>query len=337
MTLFQRYGLAVVDPRAALTLAGKREYAGRSGSDLLIAIAILLAATQLRWLVSAVWLAFAVNGTLGMHALVHVLTRSLTLDLGALVIAAAVIFVATGTKRELGHSFDLACVAALPLVFVYLLAQTIVGIGNVPMSDAMTRIVQVVACAWMLGLVVLAVLVARGKHAPLSIDIRARRAGWSILTVALAGSAVQSLWVAQHTDLVRPLEAGIEAPAFSLPKIGAAGELGPRVSRTPGRVTIVDFWATWCGPCLRSMPHLDKIARAHPEIDVLTVNLDNAAEARAMFDQASYMLTLLADDGEVSERFGVVTIPHTVVIDRGGTLRRVGGAGDLEAEIKAAE
>jgi thiol-disulfide isomerase/thioredoxin len=253
-----------------------------------------------------------------------------------------VIFVASGRKRELGHSFDLACVAALPLVFVYLLAQTIVGVGNVPMSDAMTRIVQGVACVWLLGLLVLAVLVARGtpaapNGAAESIAVRSRRAGWSIATIALAGLAVQALWVAQHVDLVRPLEAGIEAPAFSLPKIGVAGRLGPRVSRTPGRITIVDFWATWCGPCLRSMPHLDMIARAHPEIDVLAVNLDDAAEARAMFDKASYTLTLLADDGEVSERFGVVTIPHTVVIDRGGTLRRVGGAGDLEAEIKAAE
>jgi thiol-disulfide isomerase/thioredoxin len=333
VTLFQRFGLAVMHPRAALALAGRREYAGRSGSDLLLAIALMLAATQLRWLISAVWLAFAVNGSLGMHALVHVLTRTLTLDLGALVIGAAVIFVASGRKRELGHSFDLSCVAALPLVFVYLLAQTIVGIGNLPMPATLAWIVVIASLAWMAVLVVLAIF----PPVAAAIDLPARRAGWAIATIALAGLAVQTLWVGQHVDLVRPLEAGIEAPTFSLPKIGLAGQLGARVSRTPGRITIVDFWATWCAPCLRSMPHLDKIARAHPEIDVLAVNLDDAAQARAMFDKANYMLTLLADDGEVSERFGVVTIPHTVVIDRGGTLRRVGGSGDLEAEIRAAE
>jgi cytochrome c biogenesis protein CcmG, thiol:disulfide interchange protein DsbE len=148
---------------------------------------------------------------------------------------------------------------------------------------------------------------------------------------------VQGLWVAQHPELVRPLEAGVGAPMFELPAIGAGGRLGAHVARKPGRITIVDFWATWCGPCLHSMPHLDQVARQHPEIDVLTINLDDPAEARAIFDRAHYMLALLADDGEVSERFGVVTIPHTVVIDRGGTLRRVGGSGDLEAEIKAAE
>ena len=335
--LFSRLGLAVTNPRAALALAGDRETAGRSGSDLLAAIAILLLATQLRWLVQAAWLGFAVNGTLGVHALVHVLTRTLTVELGALVVAAAIIFVASGGKRELGRSFDFACVTVLPLVLTYLVTQTIIGIGDLPMPLVLSRAVLIVSGLWTLVLVILAALAERRAAPETSIDRKARRAGWAIATVAFAGIAVQGLWVAQHRELVRPLEAGIVVPAFELPAIGAGGQLGAHVSRKPGRVTIVDFWATWCGPCLRSMPHLDQIARQHPEIDVLTVNLDDPAEARAIFDRAHYMLALLADDGEVSERFGVVTIPHTVVIDRGGTLRRVGGNGDLEAEINAAE
>ncbi|MEO8846267.1 MAG: redoxin domain-containing protein [Kofleriaceae bacterium] len=336
-TLFARLGLAVTNPRAALELAGRRESAGRSGSDLLAAILILLLATQLRWLVQGAWLGFAVNATLGLNALVHVLTRTLTLELGTLVIAAALIFAASGRARELGRSFDLACVTVLPIVFVYLLAQTIIGIGDLPMPAALSSTVEVVSFGWAAGMVTLAVGTVRGAPAAIAIDRSARRAGWAIATIAFAGIAVQGLWVAEHADLVRPLQAGVAAPAFELPAIGAGGRLGPRVARTPGRVTIVDFWATWCGPCLHSMPHLDQIARQHPEIDVLTINLDDAAEARAIFDRAHYILALLADDGEVSERFGVVTIPHTVVIDRGGTLRRVGGNGDLEAEIKAAE
>lgn len=335
--MFSRLGLAVTNPRAALALAGDRETAGRSGSDLLAAILILLLATQLRWLVQAAWLGFGINGTLGWHAFVHVLTRTLTVELGSLVIAAAIIYVASGAKRELGRSFDFASVTVLPVVLVYLLAQTIIGIGDLPMPVALSRIVLIVSLLWTLALVILAVIDVRRAVPVVSIDRKARRAGWAIATIALAGIAVQGLWVAHHPELVRPLEAGIAAPAFELPAIGAGGQLGPRVARKPGRVTIVDFWATWCQPCLHSMPHLDQVARQHPEIDVLTINLDDPAEARAIFDRAHYMLALLADDGEVSERFGVVTIPHTVVIDRDGTLRRVGGAGDLEAEIKAAE
>ncbi len=102
---------------------------------------------------------------------------------------------------------------------------------------------------------------------------------------------------------------------------------------------MIDFWATWCGPCLRSMPHLDALARAHPEIDVFAINLDDPGEARAIFDRNHYQLRLLADDGDASQRFGVTTIPHTVVIDRSGTLREIhhGGPMDLDAEVRAAQ
>ncbi|MEO8553727.1 MAG: hypothetical protein ABI678_27325, partial [Kofleriaceae bacterium] len=113
MTFLARIGLAIVRPRTALALAGARDYAGRSGSDLLAMIAILLVATQLRWLVSAAWLGFAVAANLGLQAMMHVLTGTLTVELMLLVIAAGVVFVASGAKRELGRAFDVACVVAL--------------------------------------------------------------------------------------------------------------------------------------------------------------------------------------------------------------------------------
>jgi thiol-disulfide isomerase/thioredoxin len=189
----------------------------------------------------------------------------------------------------------------------------------------------------MLGLVILAIFVERGPaQVVTTVPFAARRAGWIVATVALASFGVQILWVVQNTDLVRPLQTGAAAPAFSLARIGDKGQLGAHVSLTPGRITVVDFWATWCGPCLRSMPHLDQIARKHPEIDVLTINLDDAAEARAIFDRSHYQLQLLADDGETSDRFGVVSIPHTVLIDRKGMLRDLEG-GELEAQIRAIE
>jgi len=145
------------------------------------------------------------------------------------------------------------------------------------------------------------------------------------------------VWIGRHLDQVRPLVAGSAAPALSLPKIGPKGTLGDRVAIAPGKVTVIDFWATWCGPCIKALPALESFARRHPEVDVLAINRDDPAEARAMFDEARFGLTLLADDGETSERFGVTTIPHTVVIDRTGTLRKIGHGGglDLEAELRA--
>lgn len=339
MSFVSRIGLAITKPRVAITLAGDRTQAGRSGSDLLLALLVLLVATQLRWLVSAAWLGAAVAPALGARAAVHVLTRSLTLELGLLVVSAAVIFISSGAKRELGRAFDLACVAALPLVIVNLVAQTVIGIGDLPLPAVVASAIELVSIVWMAALTVLAIPIARGSDVSGSIDLRAKRAGWSIATVAIAGIGVQLLWIGQHVDQIRPLEKGSPAPAFSLAAIGRGGQLGALVARTPGHVTIVDFWATWCGPCLRSMPHLDKFQREHPDVDVLTINLDDAKEARALFDREGYKLQLLADDGDASEKFGVTTIPHTVVIGRDGRLSRLDGDGpaDLEAEVRAVQ
>jgi thiol-disulfide isomerase/thioredoxin len=339
MSWLARIGLALAQPRTALAVAGDREHTGRSGSDLLALIAILLAATQLRYLVSAVWLAGAVDPQLGLRAVVHVLTRTLTLDLGALVIGAVVIFAASGRGREPGRAFDLACVAVVPVVCVELGVQTIVSIGNLPLPDTVAWGIELAAISWMAVLVTIAVSLSRSPatHGDAGVEL-GRRAGWVVATVALSGFAVQGVWIAQHVDAIRPLVPGGTAPEFSLPRVGSSGQLGERVSRRPGRITVVDFWAMYCQPCLRSMPGLDQFARAHPEIDVLTINMDNPRKARALFDRSHYTLQLLADDGDTSDRFGVVTIPHTVVIDGLGTLREIdGGPNALEAAVQAAQ
>lgn len=100
---------------------------------------------------------------------------------------------------------------------------------------------------------------------------------------------------------------------------------------------LVDFWATWCGPCLAAMPRLDQLARKHPDVSVLAINLDDAAAARALFDEHHYAMTLVADDGDASQRYGVSSIPHTVLIDRHGVVREVirGATSDLAARVEA--
>ncbi|MFT3698930.1 MAG: TlpA disulfide reductase family protein [Kofleriaceae bacterium] len=332
----KRIGLALGGPRSALALAGRQEYAGRSGSDLLAAIALFIVATQLRFVVSAVWLGVQVKPGLGFHAIVHILTQQLVLELALLVVGAMIVYAGSGARRELGRSFDLACVAIIPVVAVHLVTQVIFAISNQPMLAVVRNATDIVAIVWAVAVIALAVDFVRNERADVvTVAMPAKRAGWIASTIAIAGIAVQILWIAQHPDSLRPIELGGPAPAFALPAIGAGGALGEKVSRRDGRVTVVDFWATWCGPCLRSMPHLNEVARKHPEIDVLTINLDDPEKARKLFDDAGYKLALLADDGEVSERYGVVTIPHTVVIDGNGQLRLVDT--DLEAAIRDAE
>ena len=92
--------------------------------------------------------------------------------------------------------------------------------------------------------------------------------------------------------------------------------------------------------CLYVFPTLiNELKRQHPDVDVIAINRDDAAAARALFDQRGWTkIRLLADDGEVSQRYNVSALPHTVVIDREGIVRHiaVGRSSTVEAAVRAA-
>ena len=331
-----RLGLAIVAPKQALAIAGDRYNPGRSGSDLLAMVLLLVLATQLRGVFGSLWVGSAVDAGLGARSLVHVLATSVTVDLVLLVIAAVAIFAAS-SRREIGRAFDLACVAALPLIFVELAATLVVRLLDVSVPELAMRLLSSGSYAWAGALVALAIAGERRQVAVTTVPPRARAAGLATLVIAAAGFGVQVAWLVENSDLVRPVVSGEPAPMFALPVIGPGGALGATVSLPHGKIAVVDFWATWCGPCKAAMPALDAFARKHPEVEVLAINLDDPVAAREIFDRAGYSLLLVADDGDTSQRYGVSTIPHTVVIDSAGLVRRVAHSGaDLEAAIAVA-
>ena len=340
-SLVARLGLALVRPTAALALAADRRHAGRSGSDLLAAICVLLLATQLRALVAAGWLGVSVDAALGVRALVQTLSDSVVVDLGFLVVGAAVIYAASGPRRELGRAFDLACVAALPLLFVDLAASVVVYAGELSVGRTVMWLLSSTSYVWTGVLVALAVrAVRRDAASPIGDLAMPRKAGWGLVALAVAGVIVQIVWLGRHVDHVRPMTPGDPAPEFSLPRIVATDTLGDNVSLADsrGKITVIDFWATWCGPCLKALPKLDALGRRHAgDVVVLAINIDDGNEAFALFSDRKYAMTLLAGDRDTSERYGVAAIPHTVVIDREGNVRRVfrGGTMELEREVSA--
>jgi thiol-disulfide isomerase/thioredoxin len=328
--LAARLGLAVIHPRWALTVAGDRRYAGRSGTDLIVAIVVLLAATQMRRLATGIWLGGAVEPALGLRAVVHVLSGALTVTLGLLVLGAGVVFAAAGPRRNLGRAFDLACVAALPMTIVDLVATVAVRTAGLTTGPLVGWLLSGAAYAWMGALIVLSARTARTQpthvpEPPARIVRPASRLGLALAAIAVVGVVGQAIWIADNVDLVKPMKTGDEAPAFALPRIDPTGKLADHVAlaQSRGKVTVLDFWATWCGPCLAAMPKLEKLARSHPDVSVLAINLDDAAAARAVFNERGYTMTLLLDDEDVRDRYGVTSIPHTVIIDRAGRVRQV--------------
>jgi thiol-disulfide isomerase/thioredoxin len=353
---FARLGLAITRPRWALAVAADRNHAGRSGSDLILLILMLLVATQLRGFVGAAWLGKAVDAQIGLRAFVTILTRTLTVDLAFLVLGAFVLFATAGSKRNLGRAFDLACVAAIPLLLVEIVATSIAlacaGLGALACARLGARgadvlvpmevgwVLAAISWGWAGALLALAWRPARqsapSPEVPAELVRPARIAGYAIAAIAALGTVFQILWVSQHVDSMRPVTVGNRAPAFALPVIDGKGALGELRGIAPGKVTVIDFWATWCKPCIVALPKLERMQREKPDIEILTINLDDAPAARALFERGGFTMPLLMDDGDVSLRYNVTNIPHTVVIDRDGMVRKVfrGGTTHLEAAVE---
>ena len=117
---------------------------------------------------------------------------------------------------------------------------------------------------------------------------------------------------------------GQPAPDFALRSMK-----GPpmRLSEHLGEVVVINFWATWCGPCRQEMPLLDELYGKYQRagLVLLSVNIDEAAEpAIEMAQTLKVSYPVLFDTRkEVSRAYDVSAMPVTVLVDRAGVVRYV--------------
>ncbi len=137
-----------------------------------------------------------------------------------------------------------------------------------------------------------------------------------------------------------------ENPSLSLAKMAPGFEVtasdGSRfnLDNMGGRVVLIDFWATWCGPCNAELPHMKKIAKefANDPLVIISISWDNDAEKWKQFITKNEMTWLQYRDADhkLSERFGVNAIPHYFTIDSDGVLtaEMLGEGSDVEGKLK---
>jgi peroxiredoxin len=114
------------------------------------------------------------------------------------------------------------------------------------------------------------------------------------------------------------------APDFTLPSLD-----GPnlRLQEQRGRVVMINFWASWCGPCRVEMPHLARLYEKYrgSGFTVLAVNIDESPQkAASLATQLGMRFPVLLDtDKKVSRLYDLSTMPSTVLVDRDGRVRYV--------------
>ena len=132
------------------------------------------------------------------------------------------------------------------------------------------------------------------------------------------------------------------APNFDLASRG-----GARVSLSglQGQVVMVNFWATWCGPCREEMPHLEALYQRYGDLGftLLGVNVEeDSSGADEFLAETPVSFPILFDpENEVSELYDVIAMPSTVLIDKGGNMRfihhgyQAGYENEYQSQIRA--
>ncbi|HEV3121231.1 MAG TPA: TlpA disulfide reductase family protein, partial [Isosphaeraceae bacterium] len=109
-----------------------------------------------------------------------------------------------------------------------------------------------------------------------------------------------------------------------------------------GKVVMLDFWATWCGPCVQAMPQVDRVAHEFERqgVQLVAINLqETPKQISEMLERHKLGMAVALDkDGVVAARYNATAIPQTVIIDRDGNIARlfVGGGPKLGDQLRDA-
>jgi peroxiredoxin len=146
------------------------------------------------------------------------------------------------------------------------------------------------------------------------------RPGHWVIAAIVAAATGFALW--SSSGVPDPVGRGSAAPAFALPERPGPGEVSLAALR--GQVVLLNFWATWCEPCEREMPAMQRLhqALAPAGLRLLAVSVDDSSDVVDDF-RAKYGLTftILWDrDQRVAKDYQTFRFPETLLIGRDGVV-----------------
>ncbi len=146
---------------------------------------------------------------------------------------------------------------------------------------------------------------------------------------------LQLLLVSACDRGAHPAQTGQVAPDFTV----ADGTTSIHLANYRGKVVLLNFWATWCEPCIIELPSLLELHRQQPDLAILAVSIDEDPDAYSRFLVRRHvdLLTVRDPSQSAPKLYRTEQWPETYVIDRQGIIRRkfIGAQDWSDPEVRA--
>jgi len=260
--------------------------------------------------------------------------------------AAVIVTALAGARRDATRDLDLGAACYAPYFALRGVGQTLTSLAGARVLPEL--VVQGIAGAGAALVLVAAIRTARARPAagsegagpqPASTpnvgsetseptpNARACLVGTGVVLLGLVAVAANAVWSARHLETLRPMQRGETAPLFALPRIDATpGTLAMASLR--GQVVVLDFWATWCPPCIAMLPVLDAAHRVWTPQGVAFVGINSDGGGTALDEIKGFLIEhpipypVVLDQGQVGGLYKVEALPTLVVVGRDGRIRK---------------
>ena len=171
----------------------------------------------------------------------------------------------------------------------------------------------------------------------------------SILMVAILSVAIEGCTSKDVTSEERSTKDNIVTAKPKESKMLSEGAVVPdftaetvdgntfNLSDQKGKVVLLNFWATWCGPCVGEMPAFERLYNEYGEkVSILAVNCEEDKNTVSQFiSDSGYTFPVAYDvDGDISTQYSTSGIPYTLVIGKDGLIKKIFLGADSDADVQ---